>query len=433
MGVPPSREEEVSSMERRYRWYVGIDWATEKHYVSIVDGEGRLVGGRELEHTGSSVHAFAQELMELSEGHPEVVAVGIETPRGAVVELLVERGFHVYAINPKQLDRFRDRHTVAGAKDDRLDSMVIGTSLRTDLPLYRLVRLDDPLIVQIREVSRAWDDLKAELGRLSNQLRELVYRLIPQLLTLSSGADEPWLWDLLEHLVKGIAPERIRRTQVQLILQGNRIRRFDADSLLALLRQPAPWTTPGTQEAVRAHIGLLLPRLRTTLEQTRECDRQVTGLLEKLAGRKDAAEGEIREHRDVEILLSLPGAGKVVAATMLAEASQPLADRDYHSIKTNSGIAPVTKKSGKRMKVVHMRYACNARLRDAFHYWAQSAVKLDPVAKARYSAHRKAGQSHGRALRSVADRLLRVLFAMLRARTLYDGELATKRFSAVPT
>jgi hypothetical protein len=37
--------------------------------------------------------------------------VAIETPRGAVVETLVERQFKVFAINPKQMDRFRDRHT----------------------------------------------------------------------------------------------------------------------------------------------------------------------------------------------------------------------------------------------------------------------------------------------------------------------------------
>ena len=58
-------------------------------------------------------------------------------PRGALVELLVERGFAVYAINPKQLDRFRDRFTPAGAKDDRRDALVIGDSLRTDPQAFR--------------------------------------------------------------------------------------------------------------------------------------------------------------------------------------------------------------------------------------------------------------------------------------------------------
>jgi transposase len=406
-------------MEHGYRYFVGIDWATEKHHVNVFDEHGVRVREREVEHKGGSLHAFAQELLQLTDGRPEAVAVGIETPRGAVVELLVERGFHVYAINPKQLDRFRDRHTVSGAKDDSLDSTVIGSSLRTDLPLYRRVRLDDPLMVQIRESSRAWDDLKTELGRLSNQLRELVYRFVPQLLTLSPGADEPWLWDVLKLLADGLEPKRVRSHHVARVLKDNRIRRFTAEAVVALLREPAPWTTPGTQEAVRMHIRLMLPRLRVTHEQTRECERHVSDLLEQLAVPQEPEVEGRREHRDTEILLSLPGAGKVVVATMLAEASQPLADRDYHSLRTSSGIAPVTKKSGKR-STVHMRYACNVRLRDAFHYWAQAAVAHDPIAKERYSEHRKRGQSHGRALRSVAERLLRMLLGMLRTGTLYS-------------
>jgi hypothetical protein len=62
------------------------------------------------------------------------------------VETLVERGFHVGGLNPKQLDRFRDRHTVAGAKDDRRDAFVLGVSLRTDRPAFRRVRLEGRVI-----------------------------------------------------------------------------------------------------------------------------------------------------------------------------------------------------------------------------------------------------------------------------------------------
>ena len=52
--------------------------------------------------------------------------MAIETPHGPVVEMLLERGFAVFAINPKQIDRFRDRFTIAGAKDDSRDARVLG-------------------------------------------------------------------------------------------------------------------------------------------------------------------------------------------------------------------------------------------------------------------------------------------------------------------
>jgi Transposase len=68
---------------------------------------------------------------------PSEIHVAIETPHGPIVEALLERGFSVYSINAKQLDRFRDRFTVSGAKDDSLDSYVLADSLRTNIPLFR--------------------------------------------------------------------------------------------------------------------------------------------------------------------------------------------------------------------------------------------------------------------------------------------------------
>jgi transposase len=104
---------------------------------------------------------------------------------------------------------------------------------------------------------------------------------------------------------------------------------------------------------------------------------------------------------------------------MLAEASRLLADRDYHALRAHSGLAPVTKQSGKRT-VVLMRYACNRRLRVAAHYWGQAAIRHDPYSAAHYQRLRARGHSHGRALRGVVDRLLRVLMAMLKSQTSYD-------------
>jgi hypothetical protein len=98
----------------------------------------------------------------------------IHSSRGAVVETLVERGFHVYAINPKQLDRFRDRYSMSGAKDDRRDAFVLGDSLRTDQPCFRRVRLDDPLVIRLRELSRVDEDLQGEGNQLADHLREHV-------------------------------------------------------------------------------------------------------------------------------------------------------------------------------------------------------------------------------------------------------------------
>jgi len=98
--------------------------------------------------------------------------VAIGTARGAMIEALVSRNYAVFAINPKQLDRFRDRHSVVGGKDDRRDAFVLVDSLRTDQHCFKRVEIDDPAIIRIRELSRIEDDLQQDWSRLTNQLRK---------------------------------------------------------------------------------------------------------------------------------------------------------------------------------------------------------------------------------------------------------------------
>jgi transposase len=404
--------------ESAYSFYVGIDWATATHQVTVLDPDRHLIAERAVAHTGQALAELADWLTQLASGRPARVAIAIEVPRGAVVETMLERGFHVFAVNPKQLDRFRDRHTVAGAKDDRRDAFVLGDALRTDRPAFRHLAPEDPLIVQLRELSRLDDDLLQALVRLTNRLREQLIRFYPQPLALCPAADDLWLWALLEVAPTPATAHRLTRPRVTRLLRTHRIRRFTADDLLTQLRTPALYVAPGTAEAACAHLAVLIPRLRLLRDQRIACARQIEGLLTQLA-EGATGEGQQEEARDVVILRSLPGVGRTIAATILAEAGWALAARDYHALRALAGIAPVTQKSGKR-RLVLMRLGCNRRLRYALYHWGRGAIQSDPRARAHYHQLRERGHSHGRALRGVVDRLLAMLIAMLRVSALYD-------------
>jgi transposase len=213
---------------------------------------------------------------------------------------------------------------------------------------------------------------------------------------------------------------RLSVKRLQQLLRSHRVRRVDAAQLRAVLQQPAVYTAPGVVQAVAAHIQVVLPHIELTATQRRDAERRLEHWLDSLATQDAPAEDQ-REHSDVAIVRSMPGIGTRVAARMLAEASQPLAARAYHVLRAWTGVAPVTKKSGRRRQpVVVMRYACNRRLREAMYYSAQVAAQFDPATKAYYAQLRTRGHSYGRALRSVADRSLRILVALLEARTLFD-------------
>jgi len=400
-------------MSDMYELYVGIDWASTSHQICLLRPDGAQETFA-VAHSGAGL-ATLRARLQGRVARPERIAVAIEVPRGAVVEALLAQGCHVYAINPKQLDRFRDRHTVAGAKDDRRDAFVAADALRTDRAAFRRVQPEDPRVLQLRELSRLHGELVEEQGRLANRLREQLWRFYPQLLAVSPAADEEWLWEVLTLAPTPTQGRRLTVSALRALLARHRIRRLPADAVYAALQEPALPVGAGTIAAASEHLGVLVPRLRLVHEQRAQCERRLDRLLRELAA---PAGADPVEHRDVTILQSLPGAGRVVVATMLAEAGPALADRDYQTLRAHAGIAPVTRQSGKS-RLVLMRHSCNRRLRTAMFHWARNAIRLDAVSRAHYDRLRQC-HDHARALRGVADRLLSLAITLLRNGQLYD-------------
>lgn len=412
----------------RYPWTIGVDWGSAEHHVCVMREDGAVVGTRPVAHTVVAVHEALRWITAVTGSPPTDMAVAIETPRGVLVDTLIEQGFVVWAINPKQLDRFRDRFSAGGAKDDPRDARVLADALRTDRRAFRLVRPDDPQIIYLRELCRIAEELQETATRLANRLRDQLYRVNAAWLELSPAADEAWLWELLSTASHPDRWPRLSRTRVARVLKAHRIRRLAVEDVVTVVRQPRLSAAPGVTDAVATRIESLVPQLLLTDQQRTSTARQIERCLDRLAAAP--SDGEPREHRDVIILRSLPGVGRTVAATMLTEAAGPLAARDYPTLRAHSGTAPITKRSSKRTFVIHMRYACKHRLRNALYHWSRTSIQHDAEARAYYDRLRARGHHHSRALRSVADRWLRILVAMLRSGTVYDP---TRFRQGIPT
>ena len=404
-------------MDSAFQFFAGIDWGSDKHRVCLTGRDGQIMAERWIEHSGDSLAELAAWLRQHTSDSPSLLAAAIEIPRGAIVETLLEHGFTVFSINPKQLDRFRDRYSPAGAKDDRRDAFVLADALRTDMHCFRAVKLDEPAMIRLRELSRLDDELAQEQNRAVNRLREQFHRFFPQLLQLCESADESWLWALFELAPLPARAAKLSEAKIARLLQQHRIRRLTAAEVRAVLKTKPLTLAPGAAEAAAEHALLLLPRLRLLHQQRADLGRRINAMLDELA----TPAQDKNEHRDAAILLSLPGLGRKIAATMLSEASQAIADRDYHALRCYSGAAPITRQSGKK-KIVLMRRGINTRLRNALYHWARVSVVFDPQSKKRYAAMRACGHSHGRALRGMADRWLKTLTSMLTTRTLYDAQ-----------
>jgi transposase len=401
-------------------WFVGVDWASAHHRACLLDGEGNGVAARDFPHNGTGLAALCDWLLAKSGASPDRIAVAIETPRGPVVEALLERGFAVFSINPKQLDRFRDRFTVAGAKDDSRDAQVLASSLRSDRRAFRRLRIDDPLVIELREWTRIHEELTQERSRLANRVRDQLWRYYPQAHELSDDCVADWFLDLWQQVPTPAQAARASEKTIGRILKQHRIRRIDAGTVLRMLRARALTVAPGTTEAASAHIRTLAARARLINAQLKEAQRRLDELCDSIEAAAETTPGQICEQRDVAILRSFPGVGRITLATLLAEATEPLRLRYYHGLRSLTGAAPVTRRSGKACVVVR-RHACNKRLAQAVYHWARVARQHDPTSAKRYEELRRRGHSHGRALRAVADRLLYVLCTLLERQVPFDA------------
>lgn len=404
--------------DRLEKFCVGIDWATEAHAVCVVDGSGARLGQFSVFNTPEGLSGLVTRLLEQCAGNRDRLSIAIEVPHGPVVDALLEAGFSVFSINPKQADRFRDRYSPAGAKDDRRDAWVLANALRTDPEAFHRVDPDHPAVVELREWSRIDQELSRDLLAGANRLRAQLLRVAPHWLRLCPAADELWFWTLVELAPTPVEARRLRLSQVRRVLKAHRIRRLSPEDVLCVLRASPAGTPAGVLAAVTAHVRVLIPQLRLLHDQRRKAEAQLARCLEAC---RPVFPAEAEGASGVDIALSVPGIGLHVAACLFGEAGRYLLARDRQGFRSISGTGPITKSSGKT-RLVMMRRACNFRVRDSCYHWARIAVQREPRSKQHYAVLRAKGHGHARALRGVTDRTVDRLFTMLEHGALYDPE-----------
>lgn len=407
-----------------YQLLVGIDLGQWLHQACVLDANGEFLEERGFEHSVDGLSMTLDWLLSLAGKHAEHIAVAIEKPHGAVVETLLDRGIAVFAVNPKQVDRFRDRHSMSGAKDDRRDAFVLADALRTDGHRFQRLQLPPPEIVALRELLRTRDQIVRNHVALSSQVRDLLARCWPHLVALApkDKALDVFFCELLHRLFDSTSDLSLEN--IQKLVHQHHIRRLRPEQILQVLQKSPLRVAPGTTEATSAHLKLLLHQLLLVRQHRRHSDK----LLERWFRQLQPVPGQ--PYTDAAILASLPGVGAFVLASVLSYAHDPVRLRNLDAFRSLGGVAPVTKKSGKRGQKrpqVLMRRARSLPLNNALHHWARIAVLRDPHAKEHYDRLRASGSSHARSLRGVMDRILAIAVAMLRDRTLYDPTRRVRR------
>lgn len=401
--------------------FVGDDWAEAHHDVYLCDEAGTRLGKARLPEGIEGIGRF-HELVAGHAGEPGEVVVGIETDRGLWVQALIEAGYRVYAINPRAASRYRDRHTVSGAKSDPGDAKLLAELVRTDRHNHRPVAGDSDLGEGVKVLARAHQNLIWDRTRATNRLRCALREYFPAALdTFTELADR----DTLAVLAAGPDPATARKLtpgRVRTLLRNaGRQRNIDtrAQAIVEGLRVE-------TLSAPPAVVSAFAATTRAQVALIAELNTQIAGLETALAA-------HFEQHPDADIYLSQPGIGVILGARALGEfGDDPNRYADAKSRKNYAGTSPITRASGTR-SVALARFVRNARLADAIDQWAFCAITNSPGARAFYDHRRTLGDSHHKALRALGNRLVGILHGCLRTRTRYDETLAWGHRQDQPT
>jgi hypothetical protein len=344
---------------------------------------------------------------------PAEVVVATETDRGLFVGSLVAGGYTVLAVNPLSVSRYRERHSTSGAKSDPGDARVLAELARTDHQNHRPIAGDSDLVESIKVLTRAHQSLIWTRQRQLNQLRSTLREFYPAALEAFAELGSN---DALAVLAIAPTPSLGRQLSLSKIAstlrRGGRQRRIDERS--AEIQTALRTEQLAAPDLVSEAMGSVV---RALVGVAGELTAQIAGLETELADGFD-------EHPAAKVIRSLPGLGMILGARVLAEfGDDPNRYVDAKSRKNYAGTSPITRASGKS-HVVLARYARNKRLADACYLWAFASLGSSPGARAFYDQRRAGGDTHNRALRALANRLVGVLHGCLRHNTSYDEHTA---------
>jgi transposase len=388
--------------------FIGLDWGDQKHDVVVYDQRGGRPQHRELVQTPEAIEEWACALRERFGGRP--IAVCFEQSRAGIAYALLKYDFLVlFPLPPSRLASYRDSFSNSGAKDDPSDAALLVDYLLRHRDQLRVWRPDTAATREIQLLAEARRDAVDQRTRLSNQLTAVLKRYFPQAIALvGNDVDCPLAADFLRKwptltAVKAASPATLRK-----FYYAHHSRNEERiTERLALVKSAIPLT----EDTALIQAGVL--QLQCLVEQLRSLIRAIH--------RYDARLHELMEqHPDARLFRGLPGAGPALAPRLLAAfGSDRERFKSAAEVQTFSGVAPVTRRSGKQC-TIHRRWACPKFMLQTFHEFAGCSCKRSVWARAFYLQQRAGGKGHHAALRSLAFKWIRILYQCWKTGTPYS-------------
>jgi len=392
--------------ENMNRQYLGVDWADEAHQVWVSDHEGNKVAEMTVAQSFEGMSEFSRWLHERSAQGIELWAA-IEKPEGRIVDFLLDHGVVVYPINPKAVDRTRDRFRVSGAKSDSFDAYVLSESLRTDHGRLKALRPNSEQAQELKMLTRDYQRLITQRTRVLNQLVATLKEYYPRPLDLFDDLSTNKALAFIKQCPTPEAATALSRKQWNRFAQAHRFSQDQTQELWKTLKAPQLPIPPHVVRAKAKLVAVLVEELEVMVKATSHYAAEVQRFFASTPAAK--------------LVSGLPGAKTgTTLATLWAELGDAAGRwQSFRHLQAQAGSVPLTKESGK-CRIVQFRFSCNKRLRHAVYWLAFTSLNQSEWAKAYYREQRSKGHTHHEALRALGAKWLKIIFVLWKDHKPYD-------------
>jgi transposase len=400
------KESSIMNTWQQITHFAGFDWAKDHHDLLVLDGNAKVVARLRFDHSAEGWQRCREQLAAFPN-----VAVAVEGGNTMAIEQLLASGCLVFNIHPRSSKSYRQRRQPTGNKTDDIDCLALATALRMEGQDWKPMAATDPHIKKLRLLCRDEVLLIEQRTALVNQLQQALYEYYPTALAAFDDWTIPPAWAFVITFPTPQTLVKAGKRKWENFLHANRLWQPEkSQKRLTAFAKAMELRVPDAISEAKSVLAVALATLLRTLEKQIQKHRVLITEC-------------FQQHPDHALFETLPGAGAKIAPRLLAELSvdASLID-DPNRLQSYAGMTPVSYQSG-QVSAVYLRRQCNRFLRATVHLWVDLSRRYCDWAQIYYRAHRRKGQSHACALRCLGVRWLKILCAMLRNKTPYNGEL----------
>ena len=395
----------MNESKKRGPVWVGIDWGGKSHAVAVVSETAEEIERFSVPNSPAGYEQLERRLAH----YGELRGIAVESTRHVLLLHLMAQEHPLYLINPKISAAWRDAESLSGAKSDERDGLTLACGLALRHKTLEQVPPEDPAVAHLALLCEKECGFIDQRTALVQQLRSQLNLYYPAALDFFEDWTSPTAWDFLLRFPTADMLCRVREHTLVAFLKGHRI--GSSANWKAKVKgrcAASDWPAHAQESCYMMHATGLVKELKVVQATLKQFGGEIKKALKILP--------------QAELLSSLPGAGKKLAPRLTAMVSSSLAQHGgLEALRGHSGVAPVTKQSGKRRQV-HIRRMCNKHWRNTLHLFAWCSARASSWAKAFYQLRKAKGDSHSTALRKLADKWLHIIMRMLETGEAYDEQ-----------